>query len=108
MQRMVDVVLDMVGFDGTMGHQMNNPPDIFKKIRDWHGQQVEAADRRRLAADPESRARLRSVETASLTVIATVIFGGLALAMIEPLKYALLSVVLIFFAALTVRMFEDK
>jgi len=28
--------------------------------------------------------------------------------MIEPLKYALLSVVLIFFAALTVRMFEDK
>jgi hypothetical protein len=82
---------------------------FLKRSGAWYGQQIEAADRRRLAADPESKARQRrSVETSSLTIIATVIFGGLALAMIEPLKYALLSVVLIFFAALTVRMFEDK
>ena len=94
-----------------MGHQMDSSPDIFKKIRAWYGQQVEAVNRSRIAADPDPESRLarrRSVETASLTIIATVIFGGLALAMIEPLKYALLSVVLIFFAALTVRMFEDK
>ena len=87
---------------------MDNPPDIFQKIGAWWGQQIEASNRRRWAADPESKARQRSVETASLAIIATVIWGGMALTLIEPLKYALLSVVLIFFAALTVRMFENK
>ena len=52
------------------GHQMDNPPDIFKKIRAWYGQQVEAVNRSRIAADPDPESRLarqRSVETASLT-----------------------------------------
>jgi len=49
---------------------MDNPPDIFKKIRAWYGQQLEAVNRSRIAADPDPESRLarqRSVETASLT-----------------------------------------
>jgi hypothetical protein len=90
--------------------QQSQPPvtKVFGKLRAWYAQQIEASNRRMSAGDPESLARQRSVRTATLVTIATVIWGGLALALIEPLKYALLSAALIFFAALTVRMFEKN
>ena len=58
--------------------------------------------------DRERDASRRSTETAALTIVVTVMFGGLAFVLIEPTKYAIVATVLIFCAALAVRMFERQ
>jgi hypothetical protein len=77
-----------------------DPPDVFKKFF------ASKAEAHRRAKEAERR---RSTQTASLVIIATVIWGGIAIATIGdvlPLRHLLWVVGLIFFAALTVRVFE--
>ena len=69
---------------------------------------IEQQEEKRSESAAKRLARARSSKTAAIVLLVTVLFGVIAFVLIESTKTAAISTVLIFLAALTVRLLERE
>jgi hypothetical protein len=71
-------------------------PTIFRKVIDWHEQELR---REKLLAEAKRRSSWRdSSKQIALTLVLTALFGGISFVLITSTMNAVVSTILIFFA----------